>query len=89
MTRSSSPRFRLGMWPVALLGVALCCAPAVQAAYPAANFPLPFDAMAQVVGDGQFVCEGRRVAKSLVKCSNRGLVRSRVPGAGTTDLKMR
>ena len=31
MTRSSSPRFRLGMWSVALLGVALCCAPAVQA----------------------------------------------------------
>jgi para-nitrobenzyl esterase len=40
-------------------------APAVQAAYPAADFPLPFDAMAQVVGDGHFVCEGRRVARAI------------------------
>ena len=31
MTRSSSPRFRLGAWPVALLGVALCWAPAALA----------------------------------------------------------
>jgi len=31
MTRSSFPRFRLDVWHVALLGVALCCAPASQA----------------------------------------------------------
>jgi len=31
MTRSSSPRLRPGMWSVALLGVALCGAPAAQA----------------------------------------------------------
>ena len=31
MTRSSSPRFRPGMWSIALLGVALCGAPAAQA----------------------------------------------------------
>ena len=40
-------------------------ASAVQAHYPAADFALPFDAMAQVVGDGQFVCEGRRLASAL------------------------
>ena len=40
-------------------------APAVAAKYPAAAYPLPFDAMAQVVGDGQFVCEGRRLARFL------------------------
>ena len=31
MTRSSSPRFRPAMWSIALLGVALCGAPAAQA----------------------------------------------------------
>ena len=31
MTRSSSLRIRFGVWPVALLAVALCCAPAAQA----------------------------------------------------------
>jgi para-nitrobenzyl esterase len=40
-------------------------APAVAAQYPAASYPLPVDAMAQVVGDGQFVCEGRRMARSI------------------------
>jgi para-nitrobenzyl esterase len=40
-------------------------APAVLAQYPAASYPVPFDAMAQVVGDGQFVCEGRRLARAL------------------------
>ena len=39
--------------------------PAVLAQYPSASFPLPADALAQVVGDGQFVCEGRRVARAL------------------------
>jgi para-nitrobenzyl esterase len=39
--------------------------PAVLGAYPAASYPLPGDAMAQVLGDGQFVCEGRRFARSL------------------------
>lgn len=40
-------------------------APAVRAQYPASAYPLPSDAMAQVVGDGQFVCEGRRFARVL------------------------
>ena len=40
-------------------------AAAVAAQYPAASYPLPFDAMAQAVGDGQFVCEGRRLARFL------------------------
>jgi para-nitrobenzyl esterase len=40
-------------------------APAVQAQYPAESYAQPFDAMAQVVGDGQFVCEGRRLARVL------------------------
>ena len=31
MTRSSSPRIRLRAWPAALLGLALCCAPAAHA----------------------------------------------------------
>ena len=40
-------------------------APAVQAQYPSAAYPLPFDAMAQVVTDGQFACEGQRLARIL------------------------
>lgn len=40
-------------------------AAAVLGQYPGSAFPLPADAMAQVVGDGQFVCEGRRFARSL------------------------
>ncbi len=32
---------------------------AALGAYPAADDPLPGDAMARVLGDGQFVCEGR------------------------------
>ena len=31
MTRSSSLRIRFGVWPIALLGAALCCAPAAHA----------------------------------------------------------
>lgn len=40
-------------------------AASVGAQYPSASFPLPADALAQVVGDGQFVCEGRRLARSF------------------------
>jgi para-nitrobenzyl esterase len=40
-------------------------AAAVEAQYPAGNYPLPADAMAQVIGDGQFVCGGRRLARTL------------------------
>jgi para-nitrobenzyl esterase len=40
-------------------------APAVLGQYPASDFRLPVDAMAQVVGDGQFVCEGRRLARIM------------------------
>ena len=40
-------------------------APAVQAQYPSAAYPLPFDAMAQVVTDGQFICEGQRLVGIL------------------------
>ena len=40
-------------------------APAVLEQYPDSDYALPIDAMAQVVTDGQFVCEGRRLARSL------------------------
>jgi len=40
-------------------------APAVLGQYPAGNYALPADAMAQVVTDGQFFCEGRRFARAL------------------------
>ena len=39
--------------------------PAVLGMYPAADYPLPGDAMARVLGDAQFVCEGRRFARAL------------------------
>ena len=39
--------------------------PAVLGMYPAADYPLPGDAMARVLADGQFVCEGRRFARYL------------------------
>jgi para-nitrobenzyl esterase len=38
---------------------------AVLSQYPAADFPLRWNAMARIVGDGQFVCEGRRFARFL------------------------
>jgi para-nitrobenzyl esterase len=38
-------------------------APSVLAAYPAADFSSPTDALARVVGDGQFVSEARRLAR--------------------------
>jgi para-nitrobenzyl esterase len=40
-------------------------AASVEGQYPSASFALPADALAQVVGDGQFVCEGRRLARSF------------------------
>jgi para-nitrobenzyl esterase len=40
-------------------------APDVLAVYPASNFPSPRDAMARLVGDGQFVSEARRLARLI------------------------
>ncbi|HEX5214713.1 MAG TPA: carboxylesterase family protein [Vicinamibacterales bacterium] len=40
-------------------------APAVLSRYPAAAFASPFDAMAQVVGEAQFACESRRLARFI------------------------
>ena len=40
-------------------------AASVEGQYPSAGFPLPTDALARVVGDGQFVCEGRRLARTF------------------------
>ncbi|MGH9200621.1 MAG: carboxylesterase/lipase family protein, partial [Vicinamibacterales bacterium] len=40
-------------------------APGVLATYPAAAFSSPVEAMARVVGDGQFVCEARRLARLI------------------------
>jgi len=39
--------------------------PMVLANYPAADFASPMDAMARVVGDGQFSCEARRLARAI------------------------
>jgi para-nitrobenzyl esterase len=38
-------------------------APAVLGLYPAAAFPSPKDALAQLTGDAEFACEARRVAR--------------------------
>jgi para-nitrobenzyl esterase len=40
-------------------------APQVLAQYPVAGFASPSDAMARLVGDGQFVCEARRLARAI------------------------
>ena len=40
-------------------------AASVLAAYPASNFPRLRDAMARLVGDGQFVSEARRLARLI------------------------
>jgi para-nitrobenzyl esterase len=40
-------------------------AAAVLGQYPAASYPLPADALARIVGDGQFLCECRRFARLL------------------------
>ena len=37
---------------------------AVLAQYPAASYPVPADALARIVGDGQFICECRRLARA-------------------------
>jgi para-nitrobenzyl esterase len=38
---------------------------AVLAKYPASDFATPLDAMARVVGDAEFVCEARRLARDI------------------------
>ena len=40
-------------------------APGVLSVYPAALFPSPAEAMARVLGDGMFVCEGQRLASLI------------------------
>ena len=40
-------------------------AAAVLAQYPASRYPLPADALARIVGDGQFLCECRRLGRLL------------------------
>ena len=40
-------------------------APAVLLQYPAEEYSSPQEAMARVVGDGQFICEARRVARII------------------------
>ena len=40
-------------------------AAAVLGQYPASDYPLPADALARIVGDGQFVCECRRLARAF------------------------
>lgn len=47
-------------------------APAVLAMYPLSAFPAPQEAMARVVGDGQFVCEARRLADLIADGGLRG-----------------
>jgi para-nitrobenzyl esterase len=44
----------------------------VAAAYPAANYPSPQEALARVVGDGQFVCEARRLGDLIADGGLRG-----------------
>jgi para-nitrobenzyl esterase len=39
--------------------------PAVLGMYPASSFPSPAEAMARVLGDGHFVCEGQRLASLI------------------------
>lgn len=47
-------------------------APTVLATYPLAAFSTPQEAMARVVGDGQFVCEARRLADLIADGGLRG-----------------
>jgi para-nitrobenzyl esterase len=47
-------------------------AEAVAAAYPAANYSSPQEALARVVGDGQFVCEARRLGDLIADGGLRG-----------------
>ena len=48
-------------------------APAVLAQYPAADYSSPQEAMARLVGDGQFVCEARRLARIISGSSAAGV----------------
>ncbi|HSC27630.1 MAG TPA: carboxylesterase family protein [Vicinamibacterales bacterium] len=45
-------------------------APAVRAMYPVDGFATPADAMARVLGDGNFTCEGQRLARTLALARN-------------------
>jgi para-nitrobenzyl esterase len=47
-------------------------APGVLAAYPAASFASPQEALARVVGDGQFRCEAQRLADLIADGGLRG-----------------
>jgi para-nitrobenzyl esterase len=40
-------------------------APAILAAYPAADFPSPKDALVRLVGDVEYTCEARRIARLI------------------------
>jgi para-nitrobenzyl esterase len=51
-------------------------APAILDAYPASSGLLPVDAMAQVVGDGQFVCETQRMARLISESHEHAFVYS-------------
>jgi para-nitrobenzyl esterase len=44
----------------------------VAAAYPAANYSSPQEALARVVGDGQFICEARRLGDLIADGGLRG-----------------
>ena len=46
-------------------------AAAVLATYPAANFGSPKDALARLVGDVEYVCEARRVARLIARTKTR------------------
>jgi len=65
VTRSFSTGVSLAQYDAWLVSEFGGLAPAVQAQYPSAEYPLPFDAMAQVVTDGQFICEGQRLARVM------------------------
>jgi len=64
MTRSSSPRFRPGVWPVALFGVALCCAPAAQAEKADREKHIEF----QLAGGGYGTFGGRLLCLEFSRC---------------------
>jgi para-nitrobenzyl esterase len=51
-------------------------APLVLAAYPPEGFASPGDAMARVLGDGQFVCEARRLGRMIAETETRTFVYS-------------
>ena len=61
-------------------------AAAVLAAYPAADYVSPEEALARLLGDGQFVCEARRLARLIssqsiaVPCSCEYVIPDLSPG---------